>query len=56
MDNIANKIDKLYNQSTYTEKYGGSIFMTVFCRQQLQEFRFHHFQNHFYDMVGPLSA
>ena len=29
MDNIANKIDKLYNQSTYTEKYGGSIFMTV---------------------------
>ena len=30
MDNIANKISELYNQSTYTEKNGGSVFMTVF--------------------------
>ena len=29
MDNIADKIDKLYNQSSYSEKNGGSIFMTV---------------------------
>ena len=29
MDNIANKITELYNESTYTEKNGGSIFMTV---------------------------
>ena len=29
MDNIANKIGKLYNHSTYSEKNGGSIFMTV---------------------------
>lgn len=29
MDNIANKISELYNESTYTEKNGGSIFMTV---------------------------
>ena len=29
MDNIANKISELYNQSTYTEKNGGSVFMTV---------------------------
>ena len=29
MDNIANKISELYNKSTYTEKNGGSIFMTV---------------------------
>ena len=29
MDNIANKIGELYNHSTYSEKNGGSIFMTV---------------------------
>lgn len=29
MDNIADTIDKLYNQSSYSEKNGGSIFMTV---------------------------
>ena len=29
MDNIANKIGDLYNHSTYSEKNGGSIFMTV---------------------------
>ncbi len=29
MDNIASKIDKLYNQSSYSDKNGGSIFMTI---------------------------
>ena len=29
MDNIAKKIDELYNKSSFTEKYGGSVFMTI---------------------------
>jgi len=29
MDNIAKKIDDLYNKSSFGDKYGGSVFMTI---------------------------